>query len=163
MCIKTNFMKMSDLKYSKSIWWFKYCIYFYMSCHMTKPTKWCVRPARTQISLGIHPVWSESSLWAQWVAEDPRFLRADSEDSDQIPDWSESSMWTHVILLVLSCNSSYHYYAYRKNPKNSDTLCSWTVWFYQRVMWPKESCHEKTCLWGLQPGKTQTGLLSYGD
>ena len=26
-----------------------------------------------------------------------------------------------------------------------------------------EPPHEKTCLWGLQPGKTQTGLLSYRD
>ena len=26
-----------------------------------------------------------------------------------------------------------------------------------------EPCHEKTCLWGLQIGKTQTDLLSYGD
>ena len=31
---------------------------------MTKPTKWHVRPAKTQISLGIHPVRSESSLSA---------------------------------------------------------------------------------------------------
>ena len=23
-----------------------------------------------------------------------------------------------------------------------------------------ESCHDKTCLWGFQPGKTHTGLLS---
>ena len=42
-----------------------------------------VCPAKTQISLGIHPVWSESSLCAQWVAKDPSFLHADSEDSDQ--------------------------------------------------------------------------------
>ena len=28
---------------------------------MTKPTKWYVHPAKTQISLGIRPVWSESS------------------------------------------------------------------------------------------------------
>ena len=42
-----------------------------------------VRPAKTQISLGIRPVWSESSLCAQWVAKGPSFLRADSEDSDQ--------------------------------------------------------------------------------
>ena len=28
----------------------------------TKPTKWHVRPAKTQISLGIRPVWSESSV-----------------------------------------------------------------------------------------------------
>ena len=29
---------------------------------MTKPRKWPLRPAKTQISLGICPVWSESSL-----------------------------------------------------------------------------------------------------
>ena len=42
-----------------------------------------VRPAKTQIIPGIHPVWSESSLCAQWVAKDPSFLHADSEGSDQ--------------------------------------------------------------------------------
>ena len=50
---------------------------------MTKHTKWHVRPAKTQISLGIRPVWSESSLCAQWVAKDQSILPADSEDSDQ--------------------------------------------------------------------------------
>ena len=35
-----------------------------MSRIVTKPTKWHVRPAKTQISLGIRPVWSESSLSA---------------------------------------------------------------------------------------------------
>ena len=42
-----------------------------------------VCPAKTQISLGIRPVWLESSLSAQWVARDPGFLHADSDDSDQ--------------------------------------------------------------------------------
>ena len=50
---------------------------------MTKPTKWHVPPAKTQISMGIRPVWSESSLCAQWVAKDHSFLHADSKDSDQ--------------------------------------------------------------------------------
>ena len=55
-----------------------------------------VRPAKTQISLGIRPVWSESSLCAQWASKGPRFLHADSEDSDQIrPVWSESSLGAH--------------------------------------------------------------------
>ena len=36
----------------------------YMSRLVTKPTKWHVRPAKTQISLGIRPVRSESSLSA---------------------------------------------------------------------------------------------------
>ena len=44
----------------------------HLSRLMTKPTKWHVRPA-----------WSESSLCAQWVAKDPSFLHADSEDSGQ--------------------------------------------------------------------------------
>ena len=36
----------------------------YLSRSMTKPTKWHVRLAKTPISLGIRPVWSESSLSA---------------------------------------------------------------------------------------------------
>ena len=42
-----------------------------------------VRPAKPHISLSIRPVWSESSLCVQWVAKDPSFLHADSEDPDQ--------------------------------------------------------------------------------
>ena len=42
-----------------------------------------MRQAKTQISLCIRPVWSESLLCVQWVANDPNFLHADSEDSDQ--------------------------------------------------------------------------------
>ena len=42
-----------------------------------------VCPAKTQISLGIWPVWTESLLCAQWAAKDPSFLHADSEGSDQ--------------------------------------------------------------------------------
>ena len=80
-----------------------------LSQSMTKWTIWNVHPAKTQISLGIRPVWSESSLCAHWVAKDPMFLHANSEDSDQtgrMPGWSESSLGTQVILLVLSCASS---------------------------------------------------------
>ena len=65
---------------------------------MTKPTKWHVRPAKTQISLGIHPVWSESSLSTHWVAKDPSFLHTDSEDSDQTGRklslrWAQMPFW----------------------------------------------------------------------
>ena len=69
-----------------------------------------VRPAKTQISLGIRPVWSESSLCAQRVAKDPKFLHADSEDADQTGQmpWL---IWVFagrtLILLVLSCRGSY--------------------------------------------------------
>ena len=44
------------------------------------------------------PVWSESSLCAQWVAEDPIFLHADSEDwSDRVDAKADLSLrWTHM-------------------------------------------------------------------
>ena len=44
---------------------------------------WPLHPAKTQIRLGIHPVWSESSLCTHWVVKDPMFLHVDNEDSDQ--------------------------------------------------------------------------------
>ena len=49
--------------------------------------KMSVRPAKTQISLGIRPDWSESSLCAPKVAKDPSFLHADSED---LSDWADA-------------------------------------------------------------------------
>ena len=61
-----------------------------------KTKKMTVRPAKTQINLGIRPVWSESSLCAQCIAKDPSFLHAYSED------WSESLLGAHSILLLLS-------------------------------------------------------------
>ena len=74
-----------------------------------KTNKMSVRPAKTQISLGICPVWSESSLCAQWVAKDLSFLHADSEDSDQTGRMPRL-IWVFVgrtlILLVLSCRGS---------------------------------------------------------
>ena len=68
-----------------------------------------VHPAKTQISLGIHPVWSESSLCAQWVAKDPSLLHAGSEDSDQTGPMPRL-IWVFagrtVTLLVLSWGGS---------------------------------------------------------
>ena len=55
-----------------------------MSLLRTKPKKWHVRPAKTQISLDIRPVWSESSLCSQKIViKGPMFLYADNEDSDK--------------------------------------------------------------------------------
>ena len=58
----------------------KHLAYTIIEPRHDKTNKMSVRPMKTQISLGIHPVWSESSLCAQWVGKDPRFLHADSED-----------------------------------------------------------------------------------
>ena len=59
------------------------CCLKHLSRLMTKPTKWHVRPAKTQISLGIRPVWSESSLSAWRNLGSLATYWAHSEDSDQ--------------------------------------------------------------------------------
>ena len=55
----------------------------YMSRLISKPTKWHVRPAKTQISLGILPVWSESwlSAWRKLWSSATHWVH--SKDSDQ--------------------------------------------------------------------------------
>ena len=72
-----------------------------------KTNKMIVRPVKTQISLGIRLVWSDTSLRAQWVAKDPSFLHADSEDSAQP---GRMLIWVFagctLIVLVLSCRGS---------------------------------------------------------
>ena len=69
-----------------------------------------VHPAKTQISLGSRPVWSESLLCAYWVAKDLSFLHADSEVSDQtgqMPRLIRVFAGGTAILLVLSCHGSF--------------------------------------------------------
>ena len=78
-----------------------------------KTNKMSVRPAKTQISMGICPVWSESSPCAELVAKDRSFLHADSEDPDQTGRMPRL-IWVFAgrtaILLVLSCRGSYFHY-----------------------------------------------------
>ena len=85
---------------------------------MTKPTKWHVRPAKTQISLGVRPVWSESSLdaqadmsslCAQRVAKDPSFLKPTAKT---LLDWADaqadlSLRWAHMPLCWF-CHEAAH-------------------------------------------------------
>ena len=85
-----------------------------MNRSMTKLTKWHVRPAKTQISLGIRQVWSESSLSAwrklgslatHW---EQREDWSDWADAQAVrPVWSEPLLGAQVFLLVLSCGGSY--------------------------------------------------------
>ena len=65
---------------------------FYLSRLMTKPTKWHVRPAKTQIILGIRPVRSESSLYAWRKLGSLATHWAHSEDSDQT-GWMPRLIW----------------------------------------------------------------------
>ena len=77
---------------------------------MTKPTNWLVRPAKTQISLGIRPVRLESSL-AAWRKKlgplvTPWAHIEDSDHTGRMP----SLIWvfagrTHILLVVSCCSS----------------------------------------------------------
>ena len=82
----------------------------YLSRLMTKPTKWHVCPAKTQISLGIRQVWSESSLSAWTKLGSLATHWAHSEDSNQT-GWMPRLIWVFagctVILLVLSWGGSF--------------------------------------------------------
>ena len=70
-----------------------------MSSLVAKPTKWHVRPAKIQISLGIRPVWSESSLSAMkkaWVLSYPM-----SAQRRLWSDWADAQVdlslrWAHM-------------------------------------------------------------------
>ena len=98
-----------------------------MSWLMTKPTKWHVHPAKTRISLGIHPVWSVSSLCPLRIAKDLRLLRADSEDSDQ------TGRMPRLIWVFAGCTG--HFVGFVMQGLKYETLFTWgdgwmTVHFY---------------------------------
>ena len=97
-----------------ALWWphqrkreFIALLIIYLSYSTTKPIKWSVRPAKTQISLGILPLWSESLpfAWRKLVLIYPLTLIR----LGGCPGSSESSLGTHFILLVLSCCGSYFF------------------------------------------------------
>ena len=68
---------------------------------MTKPTKWHVCPAKTQISMGICPVWSESSLSAWRKLGSLAFHWAHSKDSDQ------TGQMPRLICVFAGCNNHF--------------------------------------------------------
>ena len=73
---------------------------------MTKPTKWFVRPAKTQISLDIRSVWSESSLSAWRKLGSLATHWAHSEGSDQtgrMPRliWVFARRTNHFVVFVM--------------------------------------------------------------
>ena len=74
-----------------------------------KTNKMSVRPAKTQISLGIRPVWSVFTVRSNWVAKDQNFLHVDSVDFDQTGRMPRL-IWVFagctLILLVLSWRGS---------------------------------------------------------
>ena len=76
-----------------------------MSRPRDKTNKVSVRPVKTQISLGIRPVWSEFSLCAQWVAKDTSFSscgqrRLWSDWADSQADLSLRWAHNHIVVFV---------------------------------------------------------------
>ena len=109
-----------------------------------------MRPAKTQISLGIRPVWLESSLCAQWVANDPRFLHADNEDSDQTGRmhrliWVFDGRTCHFVGFVM-----------RRLKYGIDKIDKPFKFDYQSLS--NEPRHYKTNKTSVRPAKTQISL-----
>ena len=95
---------------------------------MTKPTMRLVQPARTQISLPIHAVWSESSLMACAFYS----LRAIQRGMNKNPCHTGCIFWliwvfcghTDLIVgfVVLSCTGSYGIYLNYWNTSKGKTI-----------------------------------------
>ena len=70
----------------------------YLRCLIIKPTKWPLHPAKTLISLGIHPIWSESSLSAWRNSESSATQWAHCKDwSNWVDAQADLSLhWAHI-------------------------------------------------------------------
>ena len=119
---------------------------------LTKPTKWHVRPTKTQISLGIHPVRSESSLSAWRKHGSSAIHWAHSEDSDQtgrMPRliWVFAGRTNHFVGFVTRrLILFYHKIA-------CNIMCMKTLY------WSKyEPPHDKANNVAVRPSKTQISL-----
>ena len=105
----------------------------------------CVQ--RRMISLGISPVWSESSLDAQ--CKDPMFPHADSEGSDQTGRMPR-------LIWVFAGRNGHSVGAADVANEGLITTARNDIMYLSHTM--------RKCVFGsLQPCKTQTDLLSYRD
>ena len=104
---------------------------------------------------------SESSLCAQWVAKDPSFLHADSEDSDQT-GWMPRLTW---VFAGRTCHFVGFVMRRLKEPIHSNTTScpGHQTGKEHRHQGRHQVCHiTRKCVFGdFWPGKIQTSLLSY--
>ena len=115
-------------KVTQRQWSWADTIEFHMSHDMRKQTKWVCAQRR------LRSAWA--LLCAQWVAKDPNFIHADSEDSDQTGRMPRL-IWVFaghtLILLVLSCRGSYCPRHQAENNSNSPSLCLFhAVWLAEK-------------------------------
>ena len=121
-----------------------------MSRTVAKPTIWDMLPAKTQISLGIPPVWSESSLCAQWVAEDPSFMwTAKTDQTGQMPRLIWVFSGRTLIWLVLSCRSSNSVGGMGKTQAIATSIVNWKN-FIRSDIGARLICFFVVCIWHKQ-------------
>ena len=98
-----------------------------------KTNKMTVRPAKTHISLGIHPVWSESSLsaWRKlWFLVTHWAHSKDSDQTGRMPRLIWVFAGHTYILLVLSCRGSYEHadlHLRCSHMAQTDFLMTWLI------------------------------------
>ena len=128
----------------------------HLSRDMTKPTKWHVRQAKTQISLGIRPVWSESSLSAWRKLGSLATYWVHSEDSDQMGRMPRL-IWVFaghtVTLLVLSCRlfnellSNFFTFITENDCLVMNLRMLWSGQALQNYVHPTEGSQGTYCFW----------------
>ena len=148
---------------------------------MIKPTKWHVRPAKTQISLGI--AQSDQSLpcpheeplgpWLSFERTVKTLIRLGG-----CPDWSGCSLGTQDILLVLSCCGTSICLKRRRKFESANADCFWYKsevtglrifqhWKFLSITVNQENGslnfkyeprHEKTCFCHMRITKAQISL-----
>ena len=133
-----------------------------LSQNMTKPTKRPVRPAKTQISLGIHPVWSESSLSAWRSIGCLATLKVQSNDSDQ----TAQMHICHFIGFVMRSSSFNTIFHFPRTPCFLSTepenyrikIISYADVSLWKCELSSEPRHNKTNKMSVRPAKTQISL-----
>ena len=103
-----------------------------MSRGMTKCTKRHVHPMKTQISLGICPIWAEPLLCTQRLAKDPTSLRADSLG------WSDFSLgarhFVGFVMVWLNC-SHFRQEIWSMLPVLQEATLVLRWWSYVKRLW----------------------------
>ena len=95
----------------------------HLSCLMTKPTKW-LRPAKTQISLGICPVWSHPPSLIRVFAV-RSMVSLETKPSSCGQRRLLLSLGAHAILLVLSWCGPLNANIYAFENIFISFLCNW--------------------------------------
>ena len=132
----------------------------HLSCLTTKPTTWSVRPAKTQISMGIRPVGSESSMSA-WRNLGPSATHwAHCEDSDQtgrMPRLIWAFAGRKIILLVLTWGGSFQFCNFK-----SDTytiICGVKIFSFTTNLFLFVFCDHLEHLWNHSESSDSMSVL----